>query len=143
MDGASLSRLSIGGLAFMVAALAACGGGKAQADVCADKDGVLGRSAFVFVQSPPSGGRVANGFRVSGCSNTFEATVNWRLQGRDGSELASGFAQGGSRESRPFSFTVRYSIGARQIGQLEIYEPSVTTEGFPTVKNIVPVVLEP
>ena len=127
----------------MVAALAACGGGKAEADVCANKDGALDRSAFVFVQSPASGTRVANGFRVSGCSNTFEATVNWRLQGRDGRELASGFAQGGSREPRPFSFTVGYSIGARQIGQLEIYEPSVTTEGFPTVKNIVPLVLEP
>lgn len=126
-----------------MAALAACGGGKPQADVCADRDGVLGRSAFVFVQSPASGGRVANGFRVSGCSNTFEATVNWRLRGRDGRELASGFAQGGSREPGPFSFAVRYSIETRQIGQLEIYEPSVTTEGFPTVKNILPVVLEP
>ena len=138
-----MSRRSIAALAFTVAGLAGCGGGKAQADVCANKDGALDRSAFVFVQSPASGKRVANGFRVSGCSNTFEATVNWRLQGRDGRELASGFAQGGSRESRPFSFTVRYSIGARQIGQLEIYEPSVTTEGFPTVKNIVPLVLEP
>jgi len=138
-----LSRRSIAALAFTVAGLAGCGGGKAQADVCANKDGALGSSAFVFVQSPASGERVAHGFRVSGCSNTFEATVNWRLQGRDGRELASGFAQGGSREPRPFSFTVRYSIGARQIGQLEIYEPSVTTEGFPTVKNVVPVVLEP
>jgi hypothetical protein len=138
-----LSRRSIAGLAFLVATLSACGGGKAEADVCANGDGVLDRSAFVFVQSPASGKRVANGFRVSGCSNTFEATVNWRLQGRDGRELASGFAQGGSREPGPFSFTVRYSIGARQIGQLEIYEPSVTTEGFPTVKNIVPLVLEP
>jgi Immunoglobulin-like domain of bacterial spore germination len=138
-----LSRHSIAGLALVVVALSACGGGKAQADVCANGDGALGRSAFVFVQSPASGKRVANGFRVSGCSNTFEATVNWRLQGRDGRELASGFAQGGSRGPGPFSFTVSYSIGARQIGQLEIYEPSVTTEGFPTVKNIVPVVLEP
>jgi hypothetical protein len=126
-----------------VAALAGCGGGKAQPDVCANEDGILGRSAFVFVQSPASGERVANGFRVRGCSNTFEATVSWRLQGRDGRELASGFTQGGSREPGPFSFTVRYSIGTRQIGQLEIYEPSVTTEGFPTVKNIVPVVLKP
>lgn len=138
-----MSRRSIAALAFTVAGLAGCGGGKAQADVCANKDGALGRSAFVFVQSPASGERVADGFRVSGCSNTFEATVNWRLQARDGRELASGFAQGGSREPGPFSFTVRYSIGARQIGQLEIYEPSVTTEGFPTVKNIVPLVLEP
>ncbi len=138
-----MSRRSIAGLAFAVSALAACGGGKAEADVCANKDGALGRSAFVFVQSPASGKQVTNGFRVSGCSNTFEATVNWRLQGRDGRALASGFAQGGSGQPGPFSFTVSYSVGVRQIGQLEIYEPSVTTEGFPTVKNIVPVVLAP
>jgi Immunoglobulin-like domain of bacterial spore germination len=141
--GASLSRCSLAPLALLVAALAACSGGKSETGVCVDKEGVLGRSSFVFVESPDSGERVASGFEVSGCSNTFEATVSWRLRARDGRKLASGFTQGGSRESGPFSFVVRYSIEAREIGQLEVYEPSVTSEGFPTVKNIMPVVLEP
>jgi hypothetical protein len=118
-----LSRSSLAPLALLVAALAACSGGKSEAGVCVDKDGVLARSSFVFVESPSGGERVANGFEVSGCSNTFEATVNWRLRARDGRKLASGFTQGGSREPGPFSFSVRYSIEAREIGQLEVYEP--------------------
>jgi hypothetical protein len=138
-----LSRYSLAPLALLVAALAACSGGKSEAGVCDDKEGILGRSSFVFVESPASGERVEKGFRVSGCSNTFEATVSWRLRARDGHKLASGFTQGGSREPGPFSFAVRYSIEAREIGQLEVYEPSVTSEGFPTVKNVMPLVLEP
>jgi hypothetical protein len=138
-----LSRcFSIAPLA-LVAALTACSGGKSEAGVCDDKDGVLARSAFVFVESPASGERVASGFSVKGCSNTFEATVSWRLRARDGRKLASGFTQGGSREPGPFSFTVDYSVETHEIGQLEVYEPSVTSEGFPTVKNVMPVVLEP
>jgi hypothetical protein len=127
----------------MSAVLAGCSRGEPVSDVCADKDGVLMKSSFVFVDSPASGERVANGFRVSGCSNTFEANVAWRLRARDGRRLASGFTQGGSRESGQFSFVVRYSIGASEVGQLEVYEPSVTSEGFPTVKNVMPLVLEP
>jgi hypothetical protein len=123
--------------------LAGCSGGESASDICADKDGVLRRSSFVFVDSPASGERVASGFRVSGCSNTFEANVAWRLRARDGRRLASGFTQGGSREPGPFSFVVRYSIGAGEVGQLEVYEPSVTSEGFPTVKNVMPLILEP
>jgi immunoglobulin-like protein involved in spore germination len=131
------------GVVFLAAALAGCGNGKSEAGVCLDKDGALQRSSFVFVESPASGERVASGFRVSGCSNTFEANVAWRLRARDGRKLASGFTQGGSRETGPFSFAVRYAIDAREVGQLEVYEPSVTSEGFPTVKNVMPVVLEP
>jgi hypothetical protein len=125
--------------------LAGCGGGGGgeKADACASAEGAPGNTAFVFVQAPNSGERVSSGFLVTGCSSTFEATVNWRLRGRDGHQLASGFSQGGSREPAPFRFTVTYSIRASQIGMLEVYEPTVTTEGFPPVKNVVPLVLEP
>ncbi len=82
-------------------------------------DGALSNTAFVFVQSPRSGERVSSDFRVTGCSSTFEATVNWRLRARDGRELASGVTQGGSQEPGPFAFPVRYSVDARQVGQLE------------------------
>ena len=100
-------------------------------------------TAFVLVQAPASGDRVSNGFPVTGCSSTFETSVNWRLRGRDGHVLASGFTQGGSREAGPFRFTVTYSVRARQVGELEVYAPTVTTEGFPPVKNVIPLVLEP
>jgi hypothetical protein len=124
-------------------ALAGCGGGRQAAGVCANADGALSKTAFVFVQTPTSGERVSSGFRVAGCSSTFEANVTWRLLARDGRLLAEGFTQGGSLEPGPFEFTVSYSIGARQVGRLEVVEPRVTTEGFPPVRNVLPLVLEP
>lgn len=128
----------------MAAALAGCGGGsRSESAVCANGDGGLDNKAFVFVEGPRSGERVLSGFRVTGCSSTFEANVNWRLRARDGHVLANGFTQGGSQELGSFAFTVSYPIGERQIGHLEVFEPKVTTEGFPTVKNVVPLVLEP
>ena len=138
-----MRRLAAGIAVVATLALAGCGGGGPVADVCANADGALDRATFVFVQAPRSGERVSSDFRVTGCSSTFEATVGWRLRGRDGHELASGFTQGGSSEPGPFEFTARYTIGARQIGQLEVYEAAVTTEGFPPVRNVVPLVLEP
>lgn len=86
---------------------------------------------------------MASGFQVSGCSSTFEANLNWRLRGRDGEPLATGVAQGGSLEPRAFEFTVDYEVAARQIGELDVYEPRVTTEGFPPSRDIVPLILEP
>ena len=130
--------------AAVAAALAGCGGGgRSESAVCANGDGALDKAAFVFVDAPRSGERVLNGFRVSGCSSTFEANVNWRLRARNGHVLASGFTQGGSLDPGPFSFTVDYPLGARQVGHLEVYEPQVTTEGFPPVNKVVPLVLEP
>ena len=70
-----MRRRSIAGLVLIVGALSGCGDGESKADPCSDRDGALGSSAFVFVQSPVSGERVASGFRVTGCSNTFEATT--------------------------------------------------------------------
>jgi hypothetical protein len=125
-------------------ALTGCGGGsQSESAVCANGDGGLDNKAFVFVEGPRSGERVLSGFRVTGCSSTFEANVNWRLRARDGRVLSKGFTQGGSQEPGSFAFTVSYPIGERQIGHLEVYEPKVTTEGFPAVKNVVPIVLEP
>jgi hypothetical protein len=87
---------------------------------------------------------VTSGFTVTGCSNTFEATVAWQLLGRDGSELASGTTTGGTLDQPgPFTFTVEYALDARQVGNLEVFEPPVTEEGFPPPKEVVPLVLEP
>jgi hypothetical protein len=132
-------------IAIAAALLAGCGGdgNHSASSVCANGDGALDKVAFVFVQSPRSGERVLSDFRVTGCSNTFEANLSWRLRGRNGRTLASGLTQGGSLSPGPFAFTVRYPIGERQLGQLEVYEPRVTDEGFPPVKNVLPLVLEP
>jgi hypothetical protein len=124
--------------------LAGCAGGSDEADVCANDNGALSRSPFVFVQVPRSGERVSSGFRVSGCSSTFEANVTWHLRGRDGRELARGFTttKAGSLRPGPYRFSVAYSIRASQIGMLEVGSPSASTgEGFPTVRDVVPLVL--
>jgi Immunoglobulin-like domain of bacterial spore germination len=80
-------------------------------------------------------------FAWAGCSSTFEASVNWRLRDRAGEALASGVTQGGSLEPSSFEFTVEYSIAAGQIGELEVYEPRVTTEGFPPSRDVVRLIL--
>jgi Immunoglobulin-like domain of bacterial spore germination len=127
-------------LATVTFVATACGTGGD--DVCANS-GELSGFGFTFVDGPRSGERVSSGFKVSGCSSTFESNLNWRLRGRDGMTLASGVAQGGGLEPSSFEFTVDYQIDARQIGELEVYEPRVTTEGFPPSKDIVPLVLGP
>jgi hypothetical protein len=129
--------LSVG----FVAVVAGCGGGGKHA-VCSNRDGALTSAAFVFVESPVSGDRVSSGFEVSGCSSTFEGTVGWSVADRNGRTLARGSAQGGAIESGPFSFTVDYSLSARQVGRLIVTGPRVTSEGFPPVANVIPLVLE-
>ena len=131
--------------AMVLAAVLAAGcvgrGGSGADDVC---DGAPENAPFVFVQSPRSGEHVESGFGVAGCSRTFEGNVIWRLLARDGSTLASGSTQGGSTSAGRFSFAVRYALRAGQVGRLEVDEPAVTqTEGFPPVRNSVPLVLAP
>ena len=122
-----------------------CGGGSRTAAVCANADGALDDTGFVFVQAPRSGERVSNGFHVSGCSSTYEATVTWRLVATDGHVLESGSTQGGSLEPGAFAFVVRYAVDRRQVGNLEVEGTSGATppEGFPPPTDVVPLVLEP
>lgn len=112
--------------------------------VCDNSDGAL-EAAFVFVTSPVAGQRVGPGFPVSGCSRTFEANVQWRLLARDGSVLGAGHTMGGGVDGHaPFSFTVPFSIAERQIGHLEVFDEDVSDgEGFPPVRNTIPLVLVP
>jgi hypothetical protein len=126
--------------AAVLMALAGCGGGASQPDVCANA-GALRNTTFVFVHAPRSGESVSSGFHVSLLEHLRgECDLAPPRQGR--ALLASGFTQGGGSEPGPFRFTVAYSVGARQIGQLDVDEPTVTEEGFPAVRNIVPLVLE-
>lgn len=115
------------------------------ADNCANEDGALSEAAFVIATNPPAGERVHSGFAVSGCSRTFESNVQWRLIARDGTELASGFTQGGGVDGPgPFSFTVTYSVDERNLGHLEVFEEDVSGgEGFPPGRTVLPLVLKP
>lgn len=120
---------------------AVCGG--KQADVCNNSDGALTDKSFIIVSRPTSGTRVHSGFIVEGCSRTFESNVPWRLVDRDGNELATGATIGGGVDGfGPFSFAVSYTVASQQIGHLEVIadDPS-DGEGFPPVRNVIPLML--
>lgn len=114
-------------------------------NVCSNEDGALDDASFIFVTAPVSGARVRTGFRVTGCSRTFESNVPWRLLDRDGTELAAGSTIGGGVDGPDhFSFTVDYTIASRQIGHLEVSDEDVSDgEGYPPVRNVIPLVLQP
>jgi len=112
----------------------------ADAFMCDDS---LPDAALVIVSSPAGGEEVANGFTVRGCSRTFESNVQWRLLGRTGEELASGFAMGGGVDGpAPFVFEVEYEAAERQLAHLEVFEEDVSGgEGFPPPRAVVPLVI--
>lgn len=118
---------------------------EAAVDVCSNADGALTDAAFIFVTRPRVGERVSSGFSVSGCSRTFESTVNWSLKANDGTELASGHTQGGGVDGAgEFSFKVDFSVAERQIGHLEVFEEDASDgEGKPPSRNVIPLVLQP
>ena len=118
-------------------ALVELGGGSCEAP------GLEEVGAFVFVTTPASGAEVSNGFAVSGCSRTFESTVNWRLLDRAGAEIASGFAMGGGVDGPGrYAFSVEYDVDARQLGHLEVFETDASGgEGFPPPSNTIVLVL--
>lgn len=131
--------------AFVLSALASCTDGGQAADACVNDDGAFNEGAFVIATEPDAGERVESGFTVEGCSRTFESNVNWKLVGKDGSELASGNTQGGGVDGPgDFSFTVPYQVDAQQIGHLEVFEEDVSDgEGFPPGRTVLPLVLKP
>jgi hypothetical protein len=112
--------------------LAGCAAGPDVATgACANPDGALDDAAFVIAEAPLAGARVSSGFAVSGCSRTFESTVNWRLLARDGRVLNQDFATGGS-------------VAERQIGHLEVFEVDASDgEGNPPGRTVLPLVLQP
>ncbi|MDA0353613.1 MAG: Gmad2 immunoglobulin-like domain-containing protein [Chloroflexi bacterium] len=100
--------------------------------------------SFVFVTSPIPGAQLFSGFAVTGCSRTFESTVNWRLLARNGAVLASGFTTGsGVDDADRFAFTVTYThSGAAEVGSLEVFEVDASAgEGLPPPRVVVPIVL--
>jgi hypothetical protein len=130
---------------LMLTMLGSCADGGQTADNCTNDDGAFVDAAFVIATEPEAGAPVESGFAVEGCSRTFENNVQWKLVARDGSELASGFTQGGGVDGpAAFSFTVPYSVDERQIGHLEVFGEDVSDgEGFPPGHTVLPLVLKP
>ena len=112
---------------------------------CAGLDSVLTKGAFVVVAKPWAGTRVAAGEAVTGCSRTFESTVNWRLLGRAGAELGAGTTTGGGVDGPgPFTFALAYTVAEAQRGTLEVFEADASDgEGFPPPRTVIPLVLVP
>ena len=100
--------------------------------------------SLVIVRSPAGGDEVESGFMASGCSRTFESNVQWRLLGRRGEELASGFTSGGGVDGpAPFRFSVEFKVSERQIALLEVFEEDMSEgEGYPPPRAVVPVIID-
>ena len=116
-----------------------------QTSACDLGDPVLAGSAFVIATAPAPGTRVQSGFKVGGCSRTFEGSVIWRLLGRDGGVLARGFTTGGAVDGPgAFTFTVEYTVSEPEVGHLEVTEEDVSDgEGFPPGRTVLPLILMP
>lgn len=84
--------------------------------------------SFVFVTTPNNGDQVSSPFTVEGCSDTFEANVQWELRDANQQVLTDGFTMGGTLgDPDSFSFDVTYSVSQQQLGTLEVYEEDAET----------------
>jgi hypothetical protein len=98
---------------------------------------------FIFVTSPTAGEQVSSPFTVTGCSDTFEANVEWELRDADDDVLADGFTMGGTLgDPDDFSFEVEYSVTEQQTGTLEVFETDAETGDRARV-NTIQLVLTP
>jgi hypothetical protein len=115
-------------------------------DACANLDPAMLDASFVLITTDVGGMSVVEGMVVSGCSRTFESTVEWRLIDRNGDLVAGGHTMGGGVDGAgPFEFTVgAYSVAEAQAGHLEVVAPDPSGgEGFPPSTHRIPVILTP
>lgn len=98
----------------------------------------------LFVTAPEVGAAVASPLQVGGCTNAFEATVNWQLVDRDGATLADGFATAtcGNGCLGTFSFEIAFSVAAETIGTLRVFTISAE-DGSEQDVNAIPLRLQP
>jgi Sporulation and spore germination/Immunoglobulin-like domain of bacterial spore germination len=99
------------------------------------------KQGFIAVTFPRPGGGISPRLAVRGCSSTFEGTVSWDLKTKDGTLIASGYANGGSLEPGEFSFQPRYELAKSRPGVLEVYEAPASGEGHALRRTVVPVVI--
>ena len=106
--------------------------------------------AAIVVEAPERGASVTSPVTVSGTASVFEGTVQIRIIGADGEEIASTFATAseGAPGRGEFSKKVTFSVPEAQEGVIEAYEADVATgdEGSPAEELFsvsVPVRLQP
>jgi len=80
----------------------------------------------ILVDSPAPWQTVSSPLRVTGTSNTFEATFLYEVVDPRGLIVADGFvtSRGGMGTWGPFDFTVRYDISYECVGALVVFEES-------------------
>ena len=79
---------------------------------------------FILVESPVPGETVSNPFEVTGIANTFEANVQYRLVGTDGTVLDEGFTTATAGTGTWGDFGFDSSFDAVGEGTLEVFEES-------------------
>jgi hypothetical protein len=142
------SCIGVAGLLVAGLSLTGCNsetqiGDDASDSLCDGLHQVLGSSAFVTVTEPRPGDHVAVPLIVAGCSRTNEANVIWRLRGRDGRLLSSGYTSGGGPDGPDeFHIEVMYTLSAPEVGILEVEQPDDSDgEGYPPIQVVMPLVL--
>ena len=129
------------GLAVLAATLSAGPVHAQTPDACDNGDGAWNGAQFVLATEPAAGARVRPGFTVSGCSSTYDGSITWKLVGRDGTQLAAGFARGGSAGAGRFEFKVDYVATALRLAQLEVQAPQGSEAEL--ARTVLPLVLLP
>ncbi len=118
----------------------------APVDVCASLPSTADQLAFIFVSAPAPGTIVSDGFTVTGCSNSFEASYQWDVQDHDGVVIDDGFgtASCGTGCVGTFSFTVVLdSVPTTQtVISLRVFESSAR-DGSPVHVNTIPLIFQP
>ncbi len=81
------------------------------------------KRARIEVATPLGGDEVSSPLTVSGMSNTFEATVYYRLTA-DGAVLSEGFTMGGTGDWAPFEAVIEFDNACCTELLLEVFEIS-------------------
>ncbi|HSL58499.1 MAG TPA: Gmad2 immunoglobulin-like domain-containing protein [Acidimicrobiales bacterium] len=90
------------------------------------RDDVRDQTPLILVESPVPGEEVGDELRVTGISNTFEATVEWVLTDADGLIVGEGFttATAGTGTWGEFDFTVDVPADTGPRGSIILFESS-------------------
>lgn len=89
-------------------------------EACAGRDD----EAFIEVLTPMPGDNVGDPFTITGCGNTFEANVVYRVEDADGATLVEDFTTMTCGNGCVGEFTVDVEVGAVGEVLLVVYEPS-------------------
>ena len=112
--------LAITGAVLVVGLIGGCGDDD-------EPDAPTGESeseAAIVIEAPESGASVTSPVTVSGTASVFEGTVQIRIIGSDGEEIASTFATAteGAPGRGDFSKQVSFTVPEAQEGVIEAYE---------------------